>query len=161
MARYIVSDDGELLEEVQSISDTAEYEFPELDSAERARYKELKTVIKSIEERTSDALALKKGEIEKVYENELNSAQCSAVFALTGPVLVIAGAGSGKTRTIVYRTAYMLQKGIKPESILLLTFTRRAAGEMTQRVNQLIGSETANRITAGTFHSFANIQLRK
>ena len=65
MARYIVSDDGELLEEVQSISDTAEYEFPELDSAERARYKELKTVIKSIEERTSDAPALKKGEIEK------------------------------------------------------------------------------------------------
>lgn len=161
MARYIVSDDGELLEEVQSISDTAEYEFPELDSAERARYKELRAVIKSIEERTSDAPALKKGEIEKVYESQLNSAQCSAVFALTGPVLVIAGAGSGKTRTIVYRTAYMLQKGIKPESILLLTFTRRAAGEMTQRVNQLIGSELADRITAGTFHSFANIQLRK
>ena len=161
MARYIVSDDGELLEDSPVMSDTAEYEFPELDSAERERYKELRTVIKSIEDRTSDAPALKKGEIEQFYESQLNSAQCSAVFVLEGPVLVIAGAGSGKTRTIVYRTAYMLQKGIKPESILLLTFTRRAAGEMTQRVNQLIGSETANRITAGTFHSFANIQLRK
>lgn len=161
MARYVVSDDGELEEDLPFTSDTSEYEFPELDSAERARYSELRTVIKGIEERPADVLTLKKGEIEKVYESQLNSAQSAAVFALTGPVLVIAGAGSGKTRTIVYRTAYMLQKGIKPESVLLLTFTRRAAGEMTKRVNQLIGSELADRITAGTFHSFANIQLRK
>ena len=161
MARYIVSDDGELEEESPFTGGTEEYEFPELDSAERARYSELRGVIKSIEERISDVPALRKGEIEKVYESQLNAAQCAAVFALTGPVLVIAGAGSGKTRTIVYRTAYMLQKGIKPESILLLTFTRRAAGEMTKRVNELIGSEVADRITAGTFHSFANLQLRK
>ena len=161
MARYIVSDDGELEEESPFTGGTEEYEFPELDSSERARYSELRTVIKGIEERTTDVPALKKGEIEKVYESQLNSAQCAAVFALTGPVLVIAGAGSGKTRTIVYRTAYMLQKGIKPESILLLTFTRRAAGEMTKRVNELIGSELADKITAGTFHSFANLQLRK
>ena len=98
MARYIVSDDGELEEDLPFTSDAAEYEFPELDSSERARYSELRKVIKSIEERTTDLPALKKGEIEKFYESQLNSAQCAAVFALTGPVLVIAGAGSGSRK---------------------------------------------------------------
>ena len=165
MARYVVTENGGFLEiEPEDLglgSDFSEYDFPELDSSERERYDELKSVIKNIEERETPVSKFKTGEIEQIYKNQLNQAQADAVFATEGPVLVIAGAGSGKTRTIVYRTAYMLQKGISPESILLLTFTRRAAGEMTDRVNKLIGSALADRITAGTFHSFANLQLRK
>ena len=165
MARFVVTENGGFLEiEPEDLglgSDFSEYDFPELDEAERQRYKELQSVIKNIEEREKPVAKFKTGEIEKVYKNQLNQAQAEAVFATDGPVLVIAGAGSGKTRTIVYRTAYMLQKGIPAESILLLTFTRRAAGEMVSRVNRLIGSELADRITAGTFHSFANAQLRR
>lgn len=165
MARFVVTENGGFLEiepeDLGLSSDFSEYDFPELDSSERERYNELKSVIKSIEERVTPVSKFKIGEIEQIYKNQLNQAQADAVFATEGPVLVIAGAGSGKTRTIVYRTAYMLQKGISPESILLLTFTRRAAGEMTDRVNKLIGSALADRITAGTFHSFANLQLRK
>jgi len=165
MARFVVTENGGFLEiepeDLGLSSDFSEYDFPELDATERSRYKELQSVIKNIEERERPVAKFKTGEIEKAYKNELNQAQAEAVFTTEGPVLVIAGAGSGKTRTIVYRTAYMLQKGIPAESILLLTFTRRAAGEMVSRVNKLIGSELADRITAGTFHSFANSQLRK
>ena len=165
MARFVVTENGGFLEiEPEDLglnTDFSEYDFPELDAAERSRYKELQSVIKNIEERERPVARVRHGEIEKIYKDQLNQSQADAVFATEGPVLVIAGAGSGKTRTIVYRTAYMLQKGIPAESILLLTFTRRAAGEMVSRVNRLIGSELADRITAGTFHSFANSQLRR
>ena len=94
------------------------------------------------------------------YDAELNAGQLAAVTAIEGPILVIAGAGSGKTRTLVYRVARLIESGIPPEGILLLTFTRRAAEEMLERVGALIGSRT-DRVTGGTFHSVANMLLRR
>ena len=67
------------------------------------------------------------------YKSELNEAQYQAVTAGGGPMLVVAGAGSGKTRTLVYRVAWLVEQGVDPSSILLLTFTRRASGEMIER----------------------------
>ena len=89
----------------------------------------------------------------------LNPAQYAAVTHGDGPILVIAGAGSGKTRTLVYRMAYLIQQGIPPESILLLTFTRRSAKEMLYRAGQLT-DQSSRRVTGGTFHATANILLR-
>src|SRR3989475_4126876 len=94
------------------------------------------------------------------YEAELNPGQLAAVKAVDGPILVIAGAGSGKTRTLVYRVARLIESGIPPEAILLLTFTRRAAEEMLQRVGALIGFRS-DKVTGGTFHSVANLLLRR
>jgi len=94
------------------------------------------------------------------YKNELNKAQLEAVESINGPYLVIAGAGSGKTRVLVHRVAYLVEQGVKPEQILLLTFTRRAAEEMLRRASLLL-DERCKRISGGTFHSFANMILRK
>ncbi len=94
------------------------------------------------------------------FEGELNAEQYSAVTSLEGPHLVIAGAGSGKTRTLVYRVAHLVLQGVHPESILLLTFTRRSAQEMLRRAVGLL-DERCHRVSGGTFHSFANITLRR
>ena len=94
------------------------------------------------------------------YQRELNPAQLKAVQSTEGPHLVIAGAGSGKTRVLVYRVAYLVERGVRPEEILLLTFTRKAAGEMLRRAS-LILDERCNKVSGGTFHSFANLILRK
>jgi DNA helicase-2/ATP-dependent DNA helicase PcrA len=83
----------------------------------------------------------------------LNPEQKKAAEQLMGPVLVLAGAGSGKTRTLTYRTANLIKKGINPDNILTLTFTNKAANNMKQKISELIGSEKANKIWMGTFHS--------
>ncbi|MGA2030343.1 MAG: UvrD-helicase domain-containing protein, partial [Verrucomicrobiota bacterium] len=93
------------------------------------------------------------------YARELNSQQLAAVTAPPGPALVIAGAGSGKTRTLTYRVAYLLEQGIPPARILLLTFTNKAAGEMMRRVSDLIGRELRE-LWGGTFHSIGARVLR-
>src|SRR3989338_8080268 len=82
------------------------------------------------------------GKLSLDYAKELNPQQLAAVTAVDGPSLVIAGAGSGKTRTLVYRVAYLIDKGVDPTSILLLTFTRKAAQEMLQRAGLLIGARS-------------------
>src|SRR5580693_437277 len=84
------------------------------------------------------------------YAKELNEQQHAAVTAPPGPALVIAGAGSGKTRTLTYRVAFLLEQGIPPESILLLTFTNKAAREMMRRVTELLGQELKS-LWGGTF----------
>jgi DNA helicase-2/ATP-dependent DNA helicase PcrA len=94
------------------------------------------------------------------YKQDLNEAQYEAVTSVDGPHLVIAGAGTGKTRTIVYRVAYLVELGVKPDHILLLTFTRKAAQEMLRKAAILLDSRCEN-ISGGTFHSFANNVLRK
>lgn len=94
------------------------------------------------------------------YARELNPQQCAAVTAPPGPALVIAGAGSGKTRTLTYRVAYLLEQGIPADRILLLTFTNKAAGEMMRRVTDLLGQEL-NTLWGGTFHSIGNRILRQ
>ncbi len=92
--------------------------------------------------------------------SSLNDAQREAVTAPEGPMLVIAGAGSGKTRTIVYRLAWLAEHGLDPHSMLLLTFTRKASQEMLQRAAQLLGSQLLG-VQGGTFHSFAFSVLRR
>ncbi|MCC6847914.1 MAG: ATP-dependent helicase [Deltaproteobacteria bacterium] len=94
------------------------------------------------------------------YADELNSRQLEAVTTLDGPVLVVAGAGSGKTRTLVYRVARLVESGVPPGQILLLTFTRKAAEEMLRRASGLVGGSCAQ-VAGGTFHSFAHQVLRR
>ena len=94
------------------------------------------------------------------FESELNEEQLKIVNNLNGPMLVIAGAGSGKTRTIVYAVAKLLVSGVKPSEIMLVTFTNKAASEMIERVEKLLGKRPKG-IWAGTFHSIANRFLRK
>ncbi len=93
------------------------------------------------------------------FENELNPEQLAAVTAPDGPALVLAGAGSGKTRTLTYRVAYLLHQGIQPYEILLLTFTNKASREMLERVEDLTGISRRH-LWGGTFHSIAQRILR-
>jgi DNA helicase-2/ATP-dependent DNA helicase PcrA len=94
------------------------------------------------------------------YAAELNEQQLAAVTASAGPLLIIAGAGSGKTRTVTYRVAYLLENGIDPRNILLLTFTNKAARQMLDRVAGLLPID-ASGIWGGTFHSIGNRMLRR
>ncbi|MCJ7553348.1 MAG: ATP-dependent helicase, partial [Ignavibacteriaceae bacterium] len=94
------------------------------------------------------------------YREELNTSQFEAAAATDGAHLIIAGAGTGKTQTLVYRVARLIEMGNKPDSIVLLTFTRKAANEMMRRASELL-DDRCSKIRGGTFHSFANITLRK
>lgn len=94
------------------------------------------------------------------YASELNPAQLEVVMHPGGPMLVLAGAGSGKTRTLVYRVSRLIEDGVEPGSILLLTFTNRAAREMLERVATILGRDSG-RVMGGTFHSVGNRLLRR
>ncbi len=94
------------------------------------------------------------------YQKNLNPQQLKVVKEAEGPSLVLAGAGSGKTRVLIYRLAYLLEKGIPPQNILLVTFTNKAANEMTNRAEILLKSSLKN-LWAGTFHHVGNVTLRK
>lgn len=116
-----------------------------------------------------DNVTVKKYTLKKVandvvykidYEKELNPAQLDAVKQRDGAILVIAGAGSGKTKTLTYRVARLIEDGINPKNILLLTFTKKAAQEMLSRASIVLDSR-CEQVAGGTFHSFANLILRK
>ncbi|MBW1989366.1 MAG: UvrD-helicase domain-containing protein [Deltaproteobacteria bacterium] len=94
------------------------------------------------------------------YDKELNPSQHEAVMCTEGPLLVIAGAGSGKTRTLTFRTARLVEQGVAPDQVLLLTFTRKAAEQMIRRAAALLDGRCA-RVSGGTFHSFSLLLLRR
>lgn len=95
------------------------------------------------------------------YRSELNDEQFRVVTAPPKATLVVAGAGTGKTRAITYRVAYLIEQGVSPQRILLATFTNRASREMLRRVESLTGNQNVHRIWGGTFHRIANMMLRR
>ena len=99
--------------------------------------------------------------VSEKFLSGLNEAQRTAATTFEGPVLVLAGAGTGKTRVVTVRIACMISEGIPPEHILGMTFTNKAASEMRERLAAMIGSEAAAKVTLGTFHSFCMRILRK
>ena len=116
-----------------------------------------------------DNVTVKKYTLKKVettntykvdYEKELNPAQLEAVIQKEGAILVIAGAGSGKTKTLTYRVARLIEDGVNPKNILLLTFTKKASREMLSRASMVLDSRCDD-VEGGTFHAFANLILRK
>lgn len=125
-----------------------------------------KTVDKAIHLSNMPSIQLS-SELVVNYADELNTNQLLATTTISGQVLVIAGAGSGKTKTLTYRTSFLIEQGVSPSNILLLTFTRKAANEIKARVKQQLGDKfiekgnVINDITSGTFHSFCNMLLRR
>ncbi|WP_350655806.1 UvrD-helicase domain-containing protein [Psychrobacter sp. S1-30-MNA-CIBAN-0213] len=170
-----------------TIFDTQSYNYPQNFMEIKPKLTRLEKAIKKLEANLIDAddaanAALLKQRLNsdlglKVdYASELNPDQLLAATTIDGKVLVIAGAGSGKTKTLTYRTSYLLENGVTPKSILLLTFTRKAANEIKSRAKTLLNntlsddelsedilptSKALNDITSGTFHSFCNMLLRQ
>ena len=139
----------------------AEIEVP---PAMEEKIRQLRAITSAIEKRpqvTPDTSKTDFSRYRVPYITTLNPAQLAAVVTTDKPVLVIAGAGSGKTRIIVHRVSWLIENGAEPGSILLLTFTRKAAREMLDRVETLLHDESAGKVTGGTFHSFASFILRK
>ncbi|MFT5171811.1 MAG: DNA helicase-2/ATP-dependent DNA helicase PcrA, partial [Candidatus Marinamargulisbacteria bacterium] len=109
---------------------------------------------------TLKAKPITTGSLPETFDQELNTAQKEAVYFDKGPLLVIAGAGSGKTKTLVYRVAKLVAGGIDPKAILLLTFTRKSSQEMLRRASTVLDSRCQD-VSGGTFHAFSNILLRQ
>lgn len=146
------------------LPDMSNYPQPEIPSGSEHKLNTLKESVKHVEKvaknvPVSDFDTLKKYKID--YKKELNEAQFLAATKMNGPILVIAGAGSGKTRVIVYRVSFLLENNVAPEKILLLTFTRKAATEMLGRVAKLTKNQLSSKVVGGTFHSFASSILRR
>lgn len=148
--------------EKTSIFNIQDYIQPIISSETQKEIIELQKIAESIGQRTlKDNNKTLPENLKIDYKNELNKTQYLAATTTEGALLVIAGAGSGKTRTIVYRVSYLIETGVPPENILLLTFTRKASNEMINRTVTLLNSMKAQNIMGGTFHSFANLVLRR
>ena len=128
----------------------------------QTKIKHLRSLIRKINNKEAPADTFDLTRAFKIqYQDSLNEAQLKAVSIIDKPLLVIAGAGSGKTRVIIYKVAYLIENGINPRNILLLTFTRKAAEEMLSRTRQLLADKSKTEVIGGTFHSFANNTLRQ
>ncbi|TXJ52960.1 ATP-dependent helicase [Brachyspira aalborgi] len=138
-----------------------EYTYPILENDYKNRIEHINSIIQDIENKQYIKNTFIQKENYKIrYKDELNEQQLDAVQTINNPLLIIAGAGTGKTKTLSYRVSYMIENGINQEDILLLTFTRKASKEMLYRTKKLLELKTIN-INGGTFHSFANNILRK
>lgn len=143
------------------LSFNTNYQSPPLDADLQLKIKRLKTAIQNLENHLSEGTSEFIDKNYKInYRKELNPNQLEAASTINGKTLIIAGAGSGKTRTLTFRVSFLLENGIKDENILILTFTRKAADEIKKRVNQQLGAHTSNGITSGTFHFFCNMLLK-
>ena len=156
---------------------THHYNYPQNFVDMKPKLSRLEQAIKKLEANliNADAEILEKRlashlGLQVDYARELNPNQLLAATTIEGKVLVIAGAGSGKTKTLTYRTSYLIENGVAPKEILLLTFTRKAANEIKSRARTLLASrlddshingKALNDITSGTFHSFCNMLLRQ
>ncbi|WP_304354233.1 ATP-dependent helicase [Brachyspira innocens] len=137
------------------------YTEPYISEDYQKRVEYINNIIVNIEKNQTQTQEFIQKDFYKInYKNELNDKQLQAVQTIENPLLIIAGAGTGKTKTLSYRVAYMVENGINQEEILLLTFTRKAAKEMLDRTQKLLELKTIN-IQGGTFHSFANNILRR
>lgn len=154
---------AEEFEDIRAI-DSSAYPVMDITPALERKINELKHIADSIEKRTAvipEQILEDLSRLKVNYAQSLNRSQLAAVLVTERPVLVIAGAGSGKTRVIVHRVSYLIEKGADPQSILLLTFTRKASKEMLDRVQSLLHDNRSGNVTGGTFHSFAAFILRK
>lgn len=150
------------------------YTYPPLHDEIRSKLSRLKQSVSKLEANLisvgsssdcSDYLA-RREQLCIDYASELNPHQLLAATTIEGKILVIAGAGSGKTKTLTYRTSYLIENGVAPSNILLLTFTRKAANEIKGRAKALLSAtfdsdRRLNDITSGTFHSFCHMLLRR
>lgn len=137
------------------------YDEVALTTKDKAKLKSLKKDIQIIDDRVVKTSRLTKKDYKIDYKHELNKQQLVAVAITKKPLLVVAGAGTGKTRTIVYKVAYLIENGIPATNILLLTFTRRAAKGMIDKVYNLLNQKRQiSTVFGGTFHSFAARILR-
>jgi DNA helicase II / ATP-dependent DNA helicase PcrA len=150
---------------VRDLSSLSPDDYPPLELTEELQHKidELKSVIKTLEDKPAlpAMVSLPDRPFKIDYRRSLNDPQLAAVSITEGPLLVIAGAGSGKTRVIVHRVSFLLETGVNPSDILLLTFTRKASAEMLNRVQELLHDTAVTKVMGGTFHSFSNHILRK
>lgn len=138
------------------------YQTPIIGKELKKSISDLKRTIAQLEKNiNTDTISVDDSKYKISYSKDLNQSQLQAVATISGKTLVIAGAGSGKTRTLIYRTSYLLENGVQGQNILLLTFTKKAANEIKDRVNALLGNDNANKITTGTFHAFCNMVLAK
>ena len=142
---------------------TYKYEWPSITAANKEKIERIKRIAAAVDKKalTDSAAVVVPVETRIDYKSELNDRQFLAAVTVEGPVLVIAGAGSGKTRTATYRASYLIESGVRPENILMLSFTRKAADEMTERLSKLISRDNAKRVESSTFHSFAHKMLRE
>ncbi len=149
-------------EKLREILTNYEFDDFKLDDKSKKKILELQAIVKNIEEKIIKEPNYDTTKNYKInYANELNKEQLIAVTTTEVPLLVIAGAGSGKTRVITYKVCYLIENGVNPNSILLLTFTRKAAQEMLGRVDKLLKNKTGGNVLGGTFHSYANYVLRR
>lgn len=156
-------DESENLEYINnlSISQEESYIYPNIESDYKEKIEHINNIIQNIENKQFNETTFIQKENYKIrYKDELNERQLEAVQTINNPLLIIAGAGTGKTKTLSYRVSYMIENGINQEEILLLTFTRKASKEMLDRTKKLLELKNIN-INGGTFHSFANNVLRK
>ncbi len=137
------------------------YEWPTPDPHLKIKIKEIRALSDTLGERLPPEVSLEGQTLSLDYASALNPQQLAATTCTQGPLLVLAGAGSGKTRTLVHRLSYLLDQGVKPGRILLLTFTRRSAMEMLERAQLLNPKQGAHRVMGGTFHSFCAYLLRR